>query len=188
MSIKTQCQCGVFAGLMLFSVAGLSTDFQQLTGKAESGDQAVMLEAVVSLLQQHERPDSDQAKALLQPLADNGNTQAQLWLGRAYRDGLGGIGKDINKSFRYFELAGGREGMNPEAQLELGRAYMNGEGTDKNLIAAYMWTALSAEQQGGWTSKATQQRKVLQGRLTSVQLEKAKELVEQLHSIYLKQP
>ncbi|MET4694848.1 tetratricopeptide repeat protein [Endozoicomonas lisbonensis] len=188
MSIKTQCQCGVFAGLMLFSMAGVSSDFQQLMEKAGSGDQAAILEAGISLLQRQERPDSDQAEALLQPLADNGNTQAQLWLGRAYRDGLGGIGKDINRSFRYFELAGGREGMNPEAQMELGRAYMNGEGTDRNLIAAYMWTALSAEQQGSWTSKAIKQRKALQDRLTSAQLEKAKELVEQLHSIYLKQP
>ncbi|UYM15596.1 tetratricopeptide repeat protein [Endozoicomonas euniceicola] len=188
MSIKTKCQSGVFAGLTLFSVTGLGSDFQPLMEKAESVDRAAMLEVGLNLLQRQENADSDQAKALLQPLADNGNTRAQLWLGRAYRDGLGGIGKDINKSFRYFEQAGGREGMNPEAQMELGRAYMKGEGTDRNLIAAYMWTALSAEQQGSWTSKAIKQRQSLQDKLTPVQLEKAKELVEQLHSIYLKQP
>ncbi|WP_160174011.1 tetratricopeptide repeat protein [Endozoicomonas montiporae] len=171
---------------MLFSMSGWSSDFEKQADSSESG--ASVLEAGITLLKSPGRSGSAKAASLLQPLADEGNSRAQLWLGRAYRDGLGGMEKDTRKSFQYFQEAGGREGMNPEAQLELGRAYMKGEGTDRNLIAAYMWTALSADKQGSWTSDAIVQRDDLLNRLTPAQREKAGELVEQLRSIYLKQP
>lgn len=188
MSIKTKCQGGIFAGLMLLSMmAGAAAD-HPLLKKAEAGDKAAMLEVGISLLQAPDKAGAAKARPLLQPLAEEGSATAQLWLGRAYRDGLGGWEKDARKSFQYFEQSAGREGLNPEAQLELGKAYMNGEGTDKNLIAAYMWTALSAGYNGSWTELAVQQRDSLQKLLTPVQLEKARELVEQLQSIYLKQP
>ena len=153
-----------------------------------NGGQVATLDVGVSLLQSEEKGDAVKAESILLPLAEKGNSTAQLWLGRAYRDGLGGIEKNTKKSFQYFELSGGREGLNPEAQLELGKAYMNGNGTDRNLIAAYMWTALSAEQEGRWTKESVQQRDSLQTLLTPAQLEKARELVGQLKSIYLKQP
>ena len=208
MFIKTKCQCGVFAVLVLLSLSGWAADTHkqadmsragsetgldvggQSGGRSggRSGGKSAALEAGIALLQNTSKSSPDKAKSLLQPLADDGNTLAMLWLGRACRDGLGGMEKDVKASFQYFQKAGGREGMNPEAQLELGRAYMYGEGTDKNLIAAYMWTALSAEKQGDWTHKAVSQRNDLQNRLTPAQQEKAKELVEQLRSIYLKQP
>ena len=186
MLIRVKYQGWLFVGLMLMSL--LATGSQSLLEKAEQGDRQAMLEAGVALLEGQITAAPGKAEALLHPLAESGNTQARLWLGRAYRDGLGGMEKNTQKSFTCFEQAAGREGMNPEAQLELGKAYMRGIGTDRNLIAAYMWTSLSADQEGGWTRKAVQQRNELQKQLTPAQLEKAQELVQQLRSIYLVKP
>nr|WP_306800278.1 hypothetical protein [Endozoicomonas sp. YOMI1] len=108
-----------------------------------------------------------------------------LWLGRAYRDGLAGTGKDIGMAFEYFQQAAGREGLNPEAQYELGRAYLKGEGTDRNLIAAYMWTELSLQTPSKISASAEAQKARLVTMLNTVQLEKARQLVEQLATLYL---
>ena len=109
-----------------------------------------------------------------------------LWLGRAYRDGLAGTDKDLEIAFDYFEGAAGREGLNPEAQYELGRAYLNGEGTDRNLIAAYMWTELSLQAPSRTSSSAEAQKSKLAKMLNKAQLGKAQELVNQLKILYLK--
>ncbi|USE34545.1 tetratricopeptide repeat protein [Endozoicomonas sp. SCSIO W0465] len=126
----------------------------------------------------------------LQRIASQGDQQARaeamLWLGRAYRDGLAGTGKDIGMAFDYFQRAAGREGLNPEAQYELGRAYLNGEGTDRNLIAAYMWTALSLHTPSKISASAEAQKARLANMLNTIQLEKAKQLVDQLKTFYLK--
>ena len=133
---------------------------------------------------------SAQAIKALQRIASQGDRQtraeAMLWLGRAYRDGLAGTGKDSAMAFDYFQRAAGREGLNPEAQYELGRAYLNGEGTDRNLIAAFMWTELSLHSPSKISAAAEVQKARLVTMLNTVQLEKARQLVDQLQRLYLK--
>ncbi len=139
----------------------------------------------------HSGQGANPAKAInaLQRIASQGDRQARaeamLWLGRAYRDGLAGTGKDIGMAFEYFQQAAGREGLNPEAQYELGRAYLKGEGTDRNLIAAYMWTELSLQTPSKISASAEAQKARLVTMLNTVQLEKARQLVEQLATLYL---
>ncbi|WP_422461350.1 tetratricopeptide repeat protein [Endozoicomonas sp. ALB115] len=139
----------------------------------------------------HSGQATNPAKAInaLQRIARQGDqkarAEAMLWLGRAYRDGLAGTAKDIGMAFDYFQQAAGREGLNPEAQYELGRAYLNGEGTDRNLIAAYMWTELSLQAPSNISASAEAQKARLETLLNTVQLEKARQLVDQLATLYL---
>lgn len=183
MSIKAKCQSCLIAGLLLVSASGWGNTVQT----AADSEASARLQSAVRLIESDKKVESGRVSSLLQPLVDQGNTKAAVWLGRAYLDGLAGVEKDSKRAFSYFEQAGGHNGKDPEAQFELGRAYMNGEGTDRNLIAAYMWTALSAGQTGDWSADAKHQKNKLEQQLTEQQLEKADQLVDQLKSIYLKQ-
>lgn len=157
--------------------------------KGGFGSPEVMLEEGVKLLQSTHREDQEKALTYLNEVARLEKVElkarALLWLGRAYRDGLAGTPKDTRRAFGYFEQAAGREGRNGEARFELGRAYMNGEGTDRNLIAAYMWTDLSLHEISGLNSQARAQKARLEKMLSEAQLEKARVLVKQIETLYL---
>ena len=134
---------------------------EQSISKAGKGDITAMYQAGVEILN-GKRPDSTRALSYLEKVsADTSSAlqnKAKVWLGRPYRDELAGTVKNLKKSFGYFEQAAGKQGKDPEAQYELGKAYFTGAGTDRNLIAAYMWTSLSLHKespvsQQGWTAK-----------------------------------
>ena len=158
--------------------------------KADKGDVTAMYQTGVQLLTA-KMPGGSAGKALgyLEKVAADDQSgfryKAQIWLGRAYRDALAGTEKDLKKSFNYFEQAAGKAGKDPEAQYELGKAYLNGAGTDRNLIAAYMWTSLSLRQTSPVATQAEQQKQQLAGMLNDLQLEKARLLVTQLETMYL---
>lgn len=191
-----QFRCTVSVILVLASVAGSAWSAtptgdtvvykeQPVSGKVQG-----QLTEAIQMLQSEQGVSSAKAINYLQHVASQGNqearAQALLWLGRAYRDGLADTGKDISMAFAYFEQAAGREGLNAEAQYELGRAYLRGEGTDRNLIAAYMWTELSLHKSSKMTVFAETQKSELEKMLNDAQLEKARELVNQLETVYLK--
>ncbi|OED50672.1 hypothetical protein ACH42_00855 [Endozoicomonas sp. (ex Bugula neritina AB1)] len=163
---------------------------EQLLLKADNGDVSAMFQMGVAFLS-GKVSSSHSGKALqyLEQVASSHqselSSQAKTWLGRAYRDALSGTDKDLKKSFSYFEQAAGKEGKNPEAQYELGKAYLNGMGTDRNLIAAYMWTAISLHKTSSVEAQAKEQKQQLTGMLNDLQLEKARELVTQLETLYL---
>ncbi len=190
------CRCAVGVIVVLASAAGpvwSVTLTDELIVKKEqpvSGKAQGQLAEAVQLLQSEQQTSSAKAINSLQRVASVGNRQARaeawLWLGRAYRDGLAGTGKDAGMAFDFFKKAAGREGLNVEAQYELGRAYLNGEGTDRNLIAAYMWTELSLHTSSKMSSSAEEQKTRLVKMLNEAQLEKARELVNQLETLYLK--
>lgn len=175
---------------MAVSTLSVADSLEQLSLKASKGDVPAMYQLGVEVLT-GKASDTSHAKQALDYLEQVANSpselgnKARLWLGRAYRDGLSGTGKDPEKSFRYFEQAAGKGGKDPEAQYELGKAYLNGTGTDRNLIAAYMWTALSLHKMSPVESQAKLQKQELTGLLNDIQLEKARELVTQLETLYL---
>ena len=77
-------------------------------------------------------------------LADDGNPNAQLTLGKIYFDGLVGEKQDYRKAFKYFQLAA--ENGNPEGMYNLGVCYEGGFGLmrpDKD--KAMKWYEASAE-------------------------------------------
>ncbi|MBO9480984.1 SEL1-like repeat protein [Salinisphaera sp. G21_0] len=169
-------------------VSGVVAQKEQKEPSVSGKVQGQLSEAIQIL---HSGQAANPAKAInaLQRIARQGDQQARaeamLWLGRAYRDGLAGTAKDIGTAFDYFQQAAGREGLNSEAQYELGRAYLNGEGTDRNLIAAYMWTELSLQAPSNISASAKAQKARLETLLNTVQLEKARQLVDQLATLYL---
>ncbi|WP_448216791.1 tetratricopeptide repeat protein [Endozoicomonas sp. 2B-B] len=188
MLLSRKCQGGLLAITLLFSLSGWAADFSSLLKRASSGDEQAVLEAGSLLVAGKVRPENpSQTLSLLEPLANRGNVQAELLLGKAYREGLGGVAKDPKKGFQLIERAAGRQGKSAEAQYELGKSYYKGAGTDRNLIAAYMWTALSLEDsEGDFLTAARKQKQELSELLTPAQRAKANELVSQIRTVYLK--
>ena len=108
---------------------------------------------------------------------------ALVWLGRAYRDGLAGTVKDAQKAFHYFERAAGKDGGDPVARYELAQAYYQGTGTDRNLIAAYMWVSLSLHQETDVSVPARTLHKAVAGLLNKDQLVTAETLISQMETL-----
>ena len=115
----------------------------------------------------------------------NLRNQAQLWLGRAYRDGLAETSKDPRQAFHYFQQAAGKDGGDPVARYELAQAYYQGVGTDRNLIASYMWVSLSLHRETDVSSSARTLQKTVAGLLNEDQLATSKTLISQLETLYL---
>ena len=156
--------------------------------KAENSEIAVLYQTGVDILKGKSSNSAKAVSSLEKVAADSASglqSKARLWLGRAYRDELAGTAKDLKKSFSYFEQAAGKNGKDPEAQYELGKAYLDGTGTDRNLIAAYMWTSLSLHKASPISDLAEQQKRQLSDMLNDLQLEKARLLVTQLETLYL---
>ncbi|MDP0587716.1 MAG: hypothetical protein QS748_00275 [Candidatus Endonucleobacter bathymodioli] len=158
------------------------------TVKSAVNPSKTILEQITKQLNDKEaKVDLKKSILLLQSLADNGSTEAMLWLGRIYRDVLDESDRDAKKAFSYFKQAGGKEGKNYEAQYELGKAYFYGEGTDRNLISAFLWTSLSLQKNTPVQEKAREQVENLKGMLTDEQLKYAYQLVDNISSLYLSQ-
>jgi len=76
-------------------------------------------------------------------LADDGNPNAQLTLGKIYFEGLVGEEKDYKKAFKYFALSAEHE--NPEGMYNLGICYDGGFGCKKDSAKAMMWYQRAAD-------------------------------------------
>ena len=187
MLIKTKYWRGILVTLMLISTQLWSSTVLLPDSNRENVANSVLtLEKAIKQLNGKGSPAAKgKAVQLLQTLADHGNAEAMLWLGRAYRDALDGTVRDLAKAFEYFEKAAGSEGKNNEAQYELGRAYFHGEGTDRNLIAAYMWTSLSLQAMTPVHVQAQAQHAQLKKTLSEAQLRSAEILVKQIRTLYL---
>ncbi len=129
--------------------------------------------------------DGQEAVVALEAYAKQGNGVALLWLGRIYRDGLSGTPKDAKRAFSLFERAAGNEGKNSDAKYELARAYYYGEGTDKNLIGAYIWATLSLQTPSSTKKEAQALVNTLTELLSEKQLNSAKTIAKQIHALYL---
>ncbi len=180
---------GVLATVLVTTtLTAQAGEFNDLLKKASGGDAPASLMAGKEMLAgKLDQVVPDQLVDLLEPLAEQGNAEARLLLAKAYRGGLAGVVKDRKKSFKLLEQAAGKEGKLSEAQFELGKSYYMGAGTDRNLIAAYMWTTVSLSgASDSFAEKAMEQKKDLAAQLNSEQLKKANELALQIKDLYLK--
>ena len=75
--------------------------------------------------------------------AENGDAQAQFWLGVSYADGKG-VAKDQVQAVSWWRKAAVQGYDN--AQLALGVCYANGTGVAKDQVQAVKWTRKGAEQ------------------------------------------
>ncbi len=111
---------------------------------------------------------------LLQPLADQGNANAQLVLGNAYYGN-----KDYPEAARWYRRSA--EQGNTGAQLNLGAMLETGEGVPRDYIDAYKWLNIAAanERDPSVRDSIMQDRDVLERHLTAEQLAKAQQLASE---------
>ena len=120
----------------------------------------------------------DYAAALqeFEPLADQGDAEAQLNLGGMYWNGDGVI-QDYAKSVKWFQLAA--EQGNAFAQGALGRMYAKGQGGLQDQLRAHMWYNIASangdDKAGDWRDKLAKQ-------MTSATIEKAQAMARECFS------
>ena len=85
---------------------------------------------------------SDAVSSLIKA-AEQGHAQAQYQLGWMYKDGEGGVPKDLEKSIHWLEKAAEQEHVS--AQFRLGWMYRYGDGISKDLEKSIYWLEKSAE-------------------------------------------
>jgi hypothetical protein len=83
------------------------------------------------------------AYRVLRPLADQGNPDAQCYLGYMYRKGLG-VSQNYAEAIRLYRLAADQGGA--KGQHNLGVIYRDGFGVPKNDAEAVRWFRLAADQ------------------------------------------
>ena len=80
------------------------------------------------------------------PLAEQGDVQAQYYLGLLYGDGFG-MAQDYQEAMLWYNLAAGQG--SPDAQYAIGRLYYNGKGVPQDFGEAAQWYTTAAEQGSG---------------------------------------
>ena len=74
--------------------------------------------------------------------AEQGDAEAQFWLGLAYEQNWFGT-TDEKEAVKWYQKAA--QGGDPDAQVELGRRYENGEGVEQSFKLAAEWYRRAAE-------------------------------------------
>ncbi len=112
------------AAFLLFPAIVMSADLQKGLDAFSEGDYATAL-------------------AECQPLADEGNVEAQFCVGRLYANGFG-VAMDDALALKWYGLAAA--GGHAEAQYSLGVMHANGWGVQMNEVPAAGFYRLAAEQ------------------------------------------
>ena len=115
-----------------------------------------------------------EALPVFKQLAEDGNAEAQLALGKAYAEGHG-VARDDARAAIWYRKSG-LQG-NAEAQLRIGELYASGHGVPHNDFEAYVW--FSAAVRGGNAAAKAQQERVAK-LLQPVEVEQAGKLVTNL--------
>ena len=88
--------------------------------------------------------NSDQLVYWWTKAAEQGNIQAQLWLGVYYEQGRDGVKQDYVEAIKWLSVAA-KQGQ-PDAQFTLGQMYENGEGVPQDYRLAAYWYRKAADQ------------------------------------------
>ena len=94
-------------------------------------------------LKAHDAGNYDTALREWEPLAEQGNIEAQYNLGFMYDNGQG-LTQDKAEAVKWYRLAA--EQAHGDAQLNLGAIYRNGIGVPQDFVEAANWYRLAAEQ------------------------------------------
>ena len=109
----------------------------------------------------------------LRPLAEQGDAEAQKYLGNMYRRG-DGVPQDYQEAVRLYRLAA--EQGHTKAQFNLGVMYAGGRGVPHNDVLADMWMNLAAAQ---GNEPARTLRDKLAKRMTPAQIAEAQRLARE---------
>jgi hypothetical protein len=122
-------------------------------------------------LEAYGRGDYATALAEWQPLAEHGNTLAQLNLGYMYHYGRG-VPQNYTEAVKWYRRAA-EQGYGL-AQYNLGILYYQGRGVARNYVHAHMWFNLASAT--GLIDEAGTNRDKLEKSMTSEQLARARKL------------
>lgn len=100
-------------------------------------------------LKAYDAGDYAGALAAWRPLAEAGETRAQISVAELYAEGLG-VRRDLRAAADWYRRAARRG--DAVAQLNLGDDYATGRGVTRDPIAAYLWLDLAARQGRGWAA------------------------------------
>lgn len=106
--------------------------------------------------------------------------EVQYQLGVSLQSSNPNTSKSAEQAFQLFSQAAGKNSLHPGAQLELARAYFTGEGTDRNLIAAYIWSSVSAGQMSAFHETASRLRAQVSLLLNEQQIKMADQIVQRI--------
>jgi TPR repeat protein len=95
------------------------------------------------------REDYVAAAAIIAPIAQNGNPEAQAYMGYLYATGHG-VPQDYTQASIFYRRAA--EQGNPSAQYELGLLYDKGQGVPQDSTEAEKWLILAAAGSNGQAS------------------------------------
>jgi TPR repeat protein len=95
------------------------------------------------------REDYVAAAAIFAPIAQNGNPEAQAYMGYLYANGHG-VPQDYTQAAIFYRRAA--EQGNPSAQYELGLLYDKGQGVPSDSTEAEKWLILAAAGSNGQAS------------------------------------
>lgn len=98
----------------------------------------------------------------IQPLAAQGNAEAQAWLGSLYRDGHH-VARDAVEGARWARLSA-MQG-NADAQYTMGDLYARGDGVPQDDVLAHIWLELATRNGNVWAAGNPNR-----ARLTSAQI------------------
>ena len=88
----------------------------------------------------YKNSDYKTASKEFKKMAENGQVEAQRFLGQMYDKGLG-VPQNYRKALSWYKKAA--EQKDPAAQYHLGVKYANGHGVQENQLQAYIWFAIS---------------------------------------------
>jgi len=108
------------------------------------------------------------------PLAEAGDSLAQVALAGLYIDGLG-VPRSMTEALRWYRAAADQG--HPVAQLNLGDIYSSGRRVPRDLAQGYAWLSLAAEQGRQWAENKRQQIRRL---MSEEELSQAEALIETL--------
>jgi hypothetical protein len=122
----------------------------------------------------------DYTKAMqeFKPLADQGEVQAQYFVGFLYYRGYG-VPADHAAAVGWFRKAAGQG--DSRSAFYLGKMYDKGEGVERDLTQAHFWLSLSAKNAPNARDAAYTKQDIgkLERRMSPEQIAKAKELAAQ---------
>jgi len=126
------------------------------------------------------RGDYALALRLMQPIADQGDIQAQYLIGFMYEKGQG-VAQDYSEAAKWYILAS--EGGHSYAQNNLGVFYKYGRGIAKDLVQAYKWFDLAAsgslEAEEANRDRAVANKESIAADMTPEQIRTAQKLVQE---------
>ena len=109
--------------------------------------------------------------------ANNGDSEAQFQLALQLRNKKSEQNKDsLKEAFQLLETSAGQSGKHAGAQCAIARAYFLGEGTERNIISAYIWATISSAQNTLHKKDAETLKNIVKKHLNQQQINKAEDI------------